>query len=169
MLNLLKKQGIAAYLALVATILGLVAVIIYSVNIGSVASYWYQTDNGTIIALSVVGILLYPIAIVVANLGVKFGEGNKVIKLAADILASCLLVLATVFLLISAMLFLEDRVEGLAYIYGSDADVAGEVQTPDNLHYGSQAITGIVFYLIAWLAGTVSCFVSLTKKEKKED
>ena len=57
------------------------------------------------------------------------------------------------------------RVDGLGYIYFSNADVAKEVQTAANLGSAQTAIWSMVLLGVAILIAVIAAFFSLRKKE----
>ena len=57
------------------------------------------------------------------------------------------------------------RVEGLGFIYFSNADVAKEVQTAENLASGSGAIASMAVLGCSMLLGIVGAFCNLRKKD----
>ena len=57
------------------------------------------------------------------------------------------------------------RVEGLGFIYFSNADVILEVQTPANLASASGAIASMVCFGLALIVALVAAFCTLRKKD----
>ena len=56
------------------------------------------------------------------------------------------------------------RAEGLGYIYFSNADVALEVQTPENLSSATGTIANMICLAVAAVAAMVAAFFRLNKK-----
>ena len=139
-MNAIKKQKLGTWLTLAVIILGIVSVIIYSVN-GSVEGYFKGTNQSSVVIMSV-------LAIVFA-------------------ITDILRISAAVLLIASLMGFVSTRVEGLGYIFGSDENVLDEIQTEENMRSAYTAIAGFAFYAVTWLVALVACFCGVTKAAKK--
>ena len=68
-------------------------------------------------------------------------------------------------LLLGLDYFVATRMEGLAYIYGSNSDILATIQTPENLASTYVAIAGFVLFGIAAIVGIVAAFFGAAKKE----
>jgi len=158
MLNFIKKQSVGIYLTAAAVLIGLVAFILYIIN-GSVSGYFQGTNETAAVVMSVFALI--SLCGVIALSQFKFhGIIEIVVKCAIGILR----VLGVILLISTLMLFISSRAEGLAFIFGSNADVIAEVQTPANMSSAGVAITGFAFYGIAWLVGLVGCFFKAVKQ-----
>lgn len=79
-----------------------------------------------------------------------------------------LLKLVVVVLLIYCLMdFVATRVEGLAFIFGSDESVTAEVQSAVNMASAYVAIAGMGAYAVAWLLSVVAAFFSGRKVVKE--
>ncbi len=72
---------------------------------------------------------------------------------------------APVLLTLSLINLVAARVDGLGFIYFSNADVILEVQTPANLASASGAITSMVCFGVAMVAALVAAFCNLGRSE----
>ena len=149
-----KLSGIVA--TAVVTVLAIVSCILYCVN-GTAEGYFKGTNEGVVVAMSVIAIvcLLGSIALTYTKTDSKF----------VVLLIDALRIAATALLIACLLMFISTRVQGLGYIFFSDENVLDEVQTPANMSSAYTAITGFVFYGLAWIAGIVACFMGAVKKE----
>ena len=69
-MNAIKKQKLGTWLTLVVIILGIVSVIIYSVN-GSVEGYFKGTNQSSVVIMSVLAIVFAVISIILAQFSAK--------------------------------------------------------------------------------------------------
>ena len=160
-MNAIKKQKLGTWLTLVVIILGIVSVIIYSVN-GSVEGYFKGTNQSSVVIMSVLAIVLAVVSIILAQFSPN-GAAGKILSAITDILR----IAAAVLLIASLMGFVSTRVEGLGYIFGSDENVLDEIQTEENMRSAYTAIAGFAFYAVTWLVALVACFCGMTKAAKK--
>ena len=156
----IKKLSVGAWITCCAAVVSLVALIIYSINIGSKGYYQGRSVNNLVL-WSILAIVMLFAAIVLKQLEVK-GVAASVIELAAGAMQ----IGAVVLLALAAINLISSRVEGLGFIYFSNADVIKEVQTPENLSSGSAAIASMVGYGVGLLAAAVGAFFGLKKTEK---
>ncbi len=157
-MNFIKKQTIGNWLTLAALVFALISAIIYGVNVGS-AGYFKGRTSEPLVAATVIAILFAAAILVLSSLKFK-GIVGKVL----DIVIGAMKILVAVLLIFALLQFVATRVEGLGFIYFSNADVIQEVQTPANLASASTAVTGFVFYGIAWLIAVVAAFFGFRKK-----
>ena len=102
--------------------------------------------------------LIAAILVVVLSLS---GNNNKVVSVLRDALK----IAAPVLLLLALFYFVATRMEGLAYIYGSNSDILATIQTPENLASTYVAIASFVLFGIAAIVGIVAAFFGAVKKE----
>lgn len=153
----LKKQTFGGISALVALILSVVGIIAYYINIGSVG-YFENASVPTAALLAFASVAALAVVIVLAQLHL----GNVADKL-LDILSGLLRIAAPAGLIGSAMLLVEARAQGLAYIYFSNEEVLAEVQTAANLSSATCAIVTIAVPAIASVVAVVSAFGKVKK------
>lgn len=154
-----KKFSAGAWIACCAAVLSLVALIVYSINIAS-AGYFQGAVVTNQVLFSILAILLLAVAIVIGQLKLD-GAVGKVLKL----IAGCCQIVAPVLLAACLINLIAARVEGLGFIYFSNADVALEVQTPANLSSATGSIASMVCYGVAMIAAIVAAFTNVWKKE----
>lgn len=168
--NLLKKQWINSYGCLVGLLLGIVALSIYQYTVGWANSYWVHDELSLVTGFSVWAIILFALALVVANLAHFLGEKKGFLKDVCFYVASALEIVSCCFLLASGIIFIGDRAEGIAYILFSDASVLTQVQTPANMFSVNLSIAATIIYIIAGLVPVVTSFFPFIRHtEKKEE
>lgn len=156
---MLKKISIGGWIACLAALLTLVALIIYGSNIGAKGYFQGASVSGTVL-FSILAIVMLAGSILLGQLKLSGGAQKAV-----DVIAGAFQIAAPVLLALVLINLVAARVEGLGFIYFSNADVILEVQTPENLASASGTITSIVFYGAALLVAVVAAFCSLRKKE----
>ena len=150
----MKKLSVGAWITCIAAVLAIVALFIFMGNVSS----GYFKDNKP------AGFEIYVICgaiALVAAIALKTGVNAKW----ADLAAGCLQIAGPVLLAIALITLVGTRVEGLGFIYFSNADVAKEVQTAENLASGSGAIASMAILGCSMLLGIVGAFCSLRKKD----
>ena len=81
----------------------------------------------------------------------------------AALLCGALQIVAPVVLAYCLINLIGGRIEGLGFIYFSNADVAKEVQTAANLSSATWAIASMVAYGVSMLAAVIASFVDVKK------
>ena len=155
--KLLSGSNIVACLT---TILSLIMLILYAVNVGG-EGFYHGANVDNFVLLSILA-LVFSLLIIGLSLAPVKGVAAKVVNIVVMVFK----VLVPVFLFIVLLAFVASRIEGFGYIYFANADVAKEVQTPANLASASGAITTIVFGALAAITGVVGAF--FLPKENKE-
>ncbi len=150
--DIIKKISVGSWVAAVALLLDLIAVIIYGVNVNGVGYFAGVTAPGTVIC-AIFGIIC--LAIVIAK---DLVEAKGILGRVLDVVAGVLKIVAVALPLIALLSIVSTRAEGLAFIYFSNEEVLAEVQTPANLTSASTAIASIVFFALAWIASLVGSF-----------
>ncbi len=151
----MKKLSVGAWITCVAVVLAIVAFFVYSGNIGGEGYYKDAAVNN--LPLMVWGAAA-ALAVAVA---LRAAKGGKVTELLSGVLrigAPCLLAWAL-------MNLIAGRVDGLGYIYFSNADVAKEVQTAANMGSAQSAIWSMGLLGAAMLVAVAAAFFSLRKKD----
>ena len=87
-------------------------------------------------------------------------KGGKIVELITGVLR----IGAPALLAFALMNLVAGRVDGLGYIYFSNADVAKEVQTAANLASAQSAIWSMILIGAAMLIAVIAAFFSLRKK-----
>lgn len=151
-----KKFSAGAWFAIAAAILAIVSFVIYSVNIGSAG--YFQNAAVSTMPLTWAAVAALAVAVAVSMVGFKGIAG----KLAA-LLCGALQIAAPVVLAYCLISLIGGRIEGLGFIYFSNADVAKEVQTAANLSSATWAIASVVAYGVSMLAAIIAAFVDVKK------
>ena len=137
----MKDKRIGFYGYLVIAVLSLVAVIIYSIN---AANPYYEDFNA--------GVLVLMLASIALSASVAFlNLDNKLVKYASDFAR----VAIAVFVIWAAAIFIGARVESFGYIFGSNLELGNDAA----FAAGTQAITGIVFFVLSWIVSLVALFL----------
>ncbi|MBR3020100.1 MAG: hypothetical protein IKH57_24025 [Clostridia bacterium] len=151
----MKKLTAGVWITCVAAVLAIAALCVYGVNIGGEGYYKdAAVNNFTLVVCGAVLCLAAAIALY------QF-KGGKVVEIVTGVLrvAACALIAFGLMNLIAG------RVDGLGYIYFSNADVAKEVQTAANLASAQTAIWSMALLGTAMLAAVIAAFFSLRKKD----
>lgn len=157
-MNAVKKLSVGAWIALVAAVLSLVSVILYTVNISS-EGYFQNASVSNLTVYAVLAIVLFAGAVALGQLKLS-GSAATAVELAAGAMQ----IAAPVLLALCLINLIAARAEGLGFIYFSNADVILEVQTPANLASASGSIANMACLGAATLAGLVGAFCSTRKK-----
>lgn len=153
MMEFIKKQSIAFYVSVVAVILAVVSLIIYAINSGNV--YFSDVHTGTAILVMTVFAIILDLAVIVAS---QFFKDNKIIKVVMDVA----MVVITILLMCSLMLFVKDRVYYMAIVFGSEL----ESDNPAAWSAMYQSIVGMIFYAITIILSIVAAFFNFRKADK---
>ncbi len=151
----MKKLSVGAWITCVAVVLAIAAFCVYSANIGGEGYYKDASVNN--LPLAVWGAAA-ALAVAVALYAFK---GGKLV----EIITGVLRVGAPALLAWALMNLIAGRVDGLGYIYFSNADVAKEVQTAANMASAQSAIWSLGLLGAAMLVAVSAAFVSLRKDE----
>ena len=151
-----KKFSAGAWFAIAAAVLAIVSFVIYSVNIGG-AGYFQNAAVGAM-PLTWAAVAALAVAVAVSMVGFKGIAGRL-----AALLCGALQIVAPVVLAYCLISLIGGRIEGLGFIYFSNADVAKEVQTAANLSSATWAIASMVAYGVSMLAAVIASFVDVKK------
>lgn len=158
--NFNRLLNVGSILLLVATVLSLISLIIFSINVNG-EGYFNGMGNSTVVLMSVLSLIFGLLASLITVI-----EGDEKITKILHVVQSALVMAMVCFLIIATLVFVEARVDGLGKILFSNSDLQTDVQTPENMASCKTAIVGIVFYAITWLVGVVASFFTFDKKEK---
>ena len=150
----MKKLSVGAWITCIAVVLAIVAFFVYSGNISGEGYYKDAAVNN--LPLMVWG----AVAALAAAVALRVAKGGKV----TEILSGVLRIGAPALLAWALMNLIAGRVDGLGYIYFSNADVAKEVQTAANMASAQSAIWSMGLLGAAVLIAVVAAFFSLRKK-----
>jgi len=151
----MKKLSVGACITCVALLLAVAAFIAYSVNIAGEGYY-----NGAAVNNFALVTLGAAVCLAVAVLLNQVGSGKVI-----DLVSGVLRIGAPALLAFGLMNLVAGRVDGLGYIYFSNADVAREVQTAANLGSAQTAIWSMALLGAAMLVAVIAAFFSLKKKQ----
>ena len=150
----MKKLSVGAWITCIAVVLAIVAFFVYSGNISGEGYYKDAVVNNLpLMVWGAVAALAVAVALCVA-------KGGKV----TEILSGVLRIGAPALLAWALMNLIAGRVDGLGYIYFSNADVAKEVQTAANMASAQSAIWSMGLLGAAVLIAVIAAFFSLRKK-----
>ena len=155
-MNANKKLTAGSVIAIVAAVLTIVSYIVYSMNLGGEG--YFQGAAVTQMPLTWAAVAALAVGVALAMVKVK-GAAGKVV----DLVIGLMQIAAPVLLAYCLISLVGGRVEGLGFIYFSNADVAKEVQTAANMSSATMAIASMVCYAVSMVAAMVSSFVDLKK------
>ena len=156
---MLKKISVGGWIACAAALLTLVSLIVYSSNIGA-ECYFKNASVSGLVLWTILALVMLVVAIVLKTLDLSDGAAKAI-----DLIVGALQIGAPVLLALPLINLIAARVEGLGFIYFSNADVILEVQTPANLASATGAIASMVCFGVAMLAALIAAFCNLRKKE----
>ena len=159
-MNVIKKFSVGAWITLVAAVMALVSVIVYTVNISG-AGYFQNAAVSNLAAFCVLAVAALVAAVALGQVKLS-GPAVAVVEL----VQGALQIAAPVLLTLCLANLVAARAEGLGFIYFSNADVILEVQTPANLASATGTIANMVCLAVAMVIGIVGAFCGLRKKEK---
>ena len=151
-----KKLTAGSVIAIVAAVLSVISYIVYAVNLGSAGYFQGAAVVQMPLTWAAVAVLVAAAAL---SLVKAEGAASKVLSLVGGLLQ----IAAPVLLAYCLISLVAGRVEGLGFIYFSNADVAKEVQTAANMSSATMAIASMVCYGVSMLAAMVSAFVDTRK------
>ena len=151
-----KKFSAGAWCSIAAAVLAIVSFVIYSVNIGG--SGYFQNAAVGAMPLTWAAVAALAVAVALSLAGLKGTVGKL-----ASLLCGAMQIVAPVVLAYCLISLIGGRIEGLGFIYFSNADVAKEVQTAANLSSATWAIASMVAYGVSMLAAIIASFVDVKK------
>lgn len=154
----IKKQSAGVWVNLIVAILALASLIVYGVNISS-AGYFQNAAVSSMTTYGIPAIILLVLVIILAQLKLSGAAATVV-----EIISGAMRIVIPVLLTLCLINLISARSEGLGYIYFSNADVALEVQTPENLSSATGTIANMICLAVAAVAAMVAAFFRLNKK-----
>lgn len=151
-----KKFSAGAWCSIAAAVLAIVSFAIYCVNIGG--SGYFQNAAVAAMPLTWAAVAALAVAVALSLAGLKGTVGKL-----ASLLCGAMQIVAPVVLAYCLISLIGGRIEGLGFIYFSNADVAKEVQTAANLSSATWAIASMVAYGVSMLAAIIASFVDVKK------
>jgi hypothetical protein len=141
-----QKVGFVAY-ALVA----IMAIISFIVYVSNVNTPYYQDMNTSVVLMMVCAIVSIVAAITLPQIAT-----GKIVYIAVDAFR----VASAVLIIMSGVTFIGMRVESFGYIFGSNLELGNEAA----FSAGSQAITGIILFVVTWILSLIASFMEVGKK-----
>ena len=154
----IKKQSAGVWVNLIVAILALASLIVYGVNISS-AGYFQNAAVSSMTTYGIPAIILLVLVIILAQLKLSGAAATVV-----EIISGAMRIVIPVLLTLCLINLISARAEGLGYIYFSNADVALEVQTPENLSSATGTIANMICLAVDAVAAMVAAFFRLNKK-----
>lgn len=152
-----QKMSAGVIVSLLSAVLAIVSLIVYNVNISG-AGYFEGASVSNTVLLCVASCAMLVVAALPGLLSIQ-GGGAK----AADILSGLLRIAAPALLALCLINVISARIEGLGFIYFSNAEVLKEVQTAENLSSATMAIASMVCLGVAMISSIVAAFCPVTK------
>ena len=148
-MKLIKQQKKGFFIAYVITaIMAAASLITYVLNVS--AAYYKDMK------ISVVIMMICALACIAAVILLPLIVKGKMVWIIADALR----VAAAVLIIRAGAAFIGMRVESFGYIYGSNLELGNEAA----FSAGTQAITGIIFFVITWILSLAASFFEMGKK-----
>lgn len=151
-----KKLSVGSWIACCAAVLAVISFIVYSVNIGGDGYFQHASVSAMPMTWAAVAALAAAVVLSMVKVDGIAGKAVSIVIGALQIAAPAILAYCLINLI-------GGRIEGLGFIYFSNADVAKEVQTAANMSSASGAIVSMVAYGVSMLAAIGSSFVDLKK------
>lgn len=155
----MRKISFGVWLNIFVAVLAIASVIIYNVNISG-EGYFQGAEVANLLLYCVLAIVMLAAAIVLAQMKL-----TGMAAAAVEIVSGILRIAATVLLTLCLVTLITARVEGLGFIYFSNADVLQEVQTPANMSSAAGTIANMICLGAATVFSMIAAFFNLRKKE----
>ncbi len=171
-MNFIKKQGIGAWISLAAVILSIVGFILYGMAIASgmgleIASgsqLFYEAGRAEdeammtmVVTCGVIALVLFVVSIVLDQF-----RGESVVGKVCSIAADACRIVAPALLIVTTLYFVYGSFTGLGWTFFSNEEL---VIFETAIATGKTVITGIVFFLLAAIAGIVGAYFEAYKKD----
>lgn len=145
----MKNQKIGSYIYILAAILAVVSMIVYILNANAT---YYSDLNGLVVVLAVLAAAAAVGAPACSSL--LSGTAGKLVSDALRVAVSALAIVA-------GMIFLSARVESFGYIFASNLELGNQAA----VDAGTQAIYGIILFVVTWLVSLSAAFLPTGKKD----
>lgn len=173
MLNIIKKQGLGTWITIGTVLVTLIALIVYGASlaagtglvIASGSELFYEVarpeDSAMITMVTTCGILalLFLVAAIVLGQFKFNGAAGKV----CACIEGALRIVAPALIIVVLFYFIYGSFTGLGWTFFSNEEL--EIY-PEAISTGNKVITGLIFFVIAAVAGIVASFFELVKKEQ---
>ena len=153
MANLKNKTSITSLVALALSIVG---IIVYIVNIG----YFQRAAVPAAVTWFLLGAAALVVVVLLSMLKLTGVAGKCV-----EVVAGLLQIAAPASLAGAAILLIQARAQGIAFVLFSNQEVLAEVQTAANMSSVACAIAAIAILAVAAIVAIVAAFFSWKKAE----
>ena len=147
-MEFIKKQRNGFLVYVIVAIMTIVSFIVY---VSNASTAYYEDMNSSIVVMMVCALISIAATIVLPQIA-----KGKIINIIVDVLR----VATAVLIIQSGVTFIGMRVESFGYIFGSNLELGNEAA----FSAGSQAITGIVLFVVTWLLSLVAAFFQVGRK-----
>ena len=171
-MNFIKKQGIGAWISLAAIVLSIIGFILYNValssgmglEIASGSQLFYEAGRAEDAAMMTMVVTCGVIALVlfVASIVLDQFRGESVVGKVCSIAADACRIVAPALLIVTTLYFVYGSFTGLGWTFFSNEEL---VIFETAIATGKTVITGIVFFLLAAIAGIVGAYFEVSKKD----
>lgn len=160
-MNIMKKQGVGAYITLVAAVLAIVGLITYAMTVATgneqqVANggeyFLIKDELGSVTAVGIIAVVCLVLSLVASQFP------GKVCEIVAYVLRAA----APALLICTFVFFLNGTLTGLGWTFFSNEEL---VIYDAAIKAGQLTITTLVIWFVAALVGMVGAFFNVTKKD----
>lgn len=134
-------------LNIATTVLAFISLLIFISNTGS---NYYSDSNPAVLVSTIIALVASIVVIVLSR-----GSYSVVKRRISDVLR----IAVPVLIIFAGIKFIGMRLESFGYIFGSNLEMGNE----EAFSAGTQAIRGIILFMLTWLVSLVACFISPKK------
>lgn len=143
----LKNVALGFYGYIMVAIMTLISLMLYVSNVNKP---YYQDMNSKVVIM-LVGALVSAIVVIALTLL----KSNRILTVVSDLLRVVLVAL----IIVAGITFIGMRVESFGYIFASNLELGNEAA----FSAGTQAIFGIVVFIVTWILSLVTAFMNVRK------
>lgn len=143
----LKNVALGFYGYIIGAIMTLISLIVYVSNVNTP----YYQDMNTNVVMMLVGAL----ASVIVVIALALLKSDKILTIVSDLLR----IVFVILIIVAGTTFIGMRVESFGYIFGSNLELGNEAA----FTAGTQAIVGIILFLVTWILSVVTSFMNVRK------
>lgn len=147
-MGFLKKQRIGFIPYIIVAVMAIVTLSVYISNVNAP----YYEDMRMSVVWMMIGAL---VSILIALILPQF-SGSKAIKFVTDVFR----VITAVLIIWAGVTFIDMRLESFGYIFGSNLELGNEAA----YEAGTQAVMGIILFVITWVLSIIVSFLDVGKK-----
>lgn len=172
-MNFIKKQGVGTWITLGTVVLSVIALIIYGVALGggmdliiaSGSQPFYEAaraEDSTMMTM-VVTCGIISLVFMVAALVLSQFKFDGIVGTVVNTIVGALRIVAPALLVCTFLYFAYGSFTGLGWTFGSNEEL--EIYAAAKT-VGTQVIVGLVFFVLAGIAGVVASFFGMVKKDE---